>query len=92
MQIKKYVIGKNDGEPPQFIIKSDTYAHDLKYLLALFDEACKDFPNLNFQDISVKVYNDDCWGKQTGIEFRQPIGVEIPSIYIELGKLPYTYN
>lgn len=92
MQIKKYVIGKEDGKPPQFIIKSNTYAHDLQYLLALFEEACKDFPQLVPQDISVKVYNDDSWGKQTGIEFEQPLGTEIPSSYFELSKLPYTYN
>lgn len=71
------------------MIKTDTYQHSLVYILRLFEIAKQDYPELQEKDVNIKVYNDDRWGKQTGIEFKVKSKLDD---YVELAKLPYTFN
>lgn len=70
------------------IIKSNTYRHTFEYIQELVAIAKVDFPELQDSDIDIKVYNDNRWGKQTGIEFQAPI----QEGYETLHQLPHTYN
>ena len=70
------------------IIKSNTYAHSVAYIHQLVAIAKGDFPDLKDGDISIKVYNDDRWGRQTAIEFQAPLHPD----YQELLQLPDTFN
>jgi hypothetical protein len=83
MDIKKY-------QTPEgyCIIKSNTYCHSIEYINKLKQIAKQDFPNLKDSEISVKVYNDDRWGKQTGIEFKGNLN----NSYQQITRLPYTFN
>jgi hypothetical protein len=65
MQVRKYQTA--DGH---CIIKTDTYVHTLEYVQKLKEIALLDFSDLKDSEIQIKVYNDDRWKSQTGIEFK----------------------
>lgn len=86
--MKSFVkISKYQTPKGRCLIKSNTYQHSLEFINQLVAAARADFPGLKDAEISIKLYDDERWGKQMGIEF----DAKRHLAYQEITKLPYTY-
>jgi hypothetical protein len=67
------------------VIRTDSYAHNLEYILDLFSEASGDFPELESYMVEVVRYAGQRYSGTYGIEFypnKMP-----PADYIEIPQL-----
>lgn len=68
------------------VLRSRTYSHSLHYLLLLFSEASKDFPQLTAADCEVVLYAGDRYAQTMGIEFTLPADTVFPDTYTRIGR------
>jgi len=89
MTIEKYVCPPNDGSrQDRVIFTTRTYAQTLWFLVDLYNEAKKDFPNLKMSDVDVNRYGGDSRNGMYGIEF---YGDTIPKEYIRINDLNHSF-
>ena len=71
----------------QVVLRTEHYTKKLGYILMLFFEARKDFPNLHPKDVEVICYAGRRYSKTYGIEFEKPKGTIVPDNYSPLLQL-----
>lgn len=73
------------------VIRLETYSRKLYHIEGLFQEAKKDFPTLNANDVGIYLYGKNTGYEGTfGIEFIVPKNAKI-SGYTEIGSLAESY-
>ena len=76
------------GSVGKGVIRSNTYAHNIKYINNMVKEAKKDVPELKDEDIEVVQFAGERYSKTYGIEF--PVKKK-PAGYDEIGRLEKTF-
>jgi hypothetical protein len=67
------------------ILRTDTYGCSFELIRELFDEARRDFPELEAKDVEVVLYAGTRYAHTLGIEFRT--NGPVPATYSEIPKL-----
>ena len=73
------------------IVRTNTYAHNLAHLLALFVVAQKDFPGLKEEDVKVVYFAGRRYARTFGIEFKLEEDATSPKDYSEISSLEKTF-
>jgi hypothetical protein len=71
------------------VVRTNSYGHTLGFLILLFEEVQKDFPDLKADEVSVKLYSGSNFRGTVGLEFSaesQP-----PETYREIYRLELTF-
>ena len=69
----------------QFVLRTTTYGKTLGYIVELFNEAKKDFPGLNKDNVNIVKYGGRQYKGTMGIEFEM-VGLS-PEVYAEIAEL-----
>jgi hypothetical protein len=81
MEIKKEFCGNT------VVIRTNCYGKSLEFITGLYEEAKKDFPDLQPSDVNVVYYAGKSYARTYGIEFKVAHVVTIPPNYFELRSL-----
>lgn len=79
---------KQEGRSPIFILRKNTYSSTLAKFLELYNEARKEFPNLQTDEVRVVHFGGERYKYTFGIEF-YAITTSIPEGYTQIGILEY---
>ena len=71
------------------VLRTRTYARDLGYILMLYAEAKKDFPELTPEQVNVVHFGGQHYAKTDGIEFEVNLS-NVPKTYSEIAQLEFT--
>lgn len=67
-------------------IRADSYNNDLQHISNLFEEAKKDFPQLEPSNVKVVQYGGRHIKRIFGLEFDVPANARVPTTYIGVSE------
>lgn len=86
--IREYV---QNGGRVACVIRANVYTSTLSHFMKLFEEAKRDFPDLEAGDVEVKHYAGERYSRTFGIEFSRPVGTIIPNAYFRRESLERSF-
>ena len=72
-----------------YVIRINTYGHNLKFFQDIFAEVCRDFPGLCASDVEIVQYTGGRYAGTSGITFRAK-GI-VPAAYSRISELEYRH-
>jgi len=83
------IIKEYCDEVHKYVIRTNTYGHTWEYFNTLVNEAKKDYPTLNENEVEIVQYAGEHYKRTYGIEFR--VEDEPKDEYFRIRKLEYTF-